>query len=288
MGGVIIKNRFNDLFDYIDNVNEENTIIVKKQNKTLSLFINILAITLLVSGGYGIKYTLDQQRDIEESKIRQQELLASQQRQAEAIKQKQEEEKRNEENKVNKYRDFTKLKQKNSDTVGWLIVPGTTINMPIVKTKNNSYYLTHNFDKKYNSMGWVFADYHNKFPDLSTNTIIYGHTYKRTSMFSNLKNVLENSWLDNEQKHTITFDTEKERLKFKVFSVYTIEKTDDYLYIDFASENAYQKYLNKEIKRSIKKFDVTPTTKDKIITLSTCYYDANQRLVVHGVVEESL
>lgn len=284
MGGVIIKNNFNDLFDYIDNVNEENTIVVKKQNKTLSLFINILAITLLVSGGYGIKYTLDQQRDVKEATIKQEQLLASQQKQVEALKKKKEEEK----NKVNKYRNFTSLKAENPDTVAWLIVPGTTINMPIVKAKDNSYYLTHNFDKEYNSMGWVFADYHNNFPNLSTNTIIYGHTYKRTSMFSNLKNVLESSWLNDQDKHIITLDTEKERLKFEVFSVYTIEKTNDYLYISFNSKESYQKYLNQEIKRSIKNFGVTPTTDNKIITLSTCYYDANQRLVVQGILKESV
>lgn len=284
MGGVIIKNSFKDFLNYIDDVNEENTIEEpKKQNKAIATFINILAITLLISGGYGIKFTLDQKRDIEESKIKQQELLASQQKQAEALRKKQEEK----ENKTNEYRDFVKLKEENPDTVGWLIVPGTTIDMPIVKTKDNTYYLTHNFDKEYNSMGWVFADYHNTFPDLSTNTIIYGHTYKRTSMFSNLKNVLENDWLNNNKKHIITFDTEKERLTFEVFSVYTIDKTNDYLYINFGNKQDHQKYLDKEIKRSIKDFKVTPTTDDKIITLSTCYYDANKRLVVQGKLKES-
>ena len=243
----------------------------------------------MVAGGYGVKFTLDQRRDVKEAAIRQQELLASQQKQTEILKKKQEEleKQRQEENKINEHRNFAELKTENSDTVGWLIVPGTTIDMPIVKTDNNSYYLTHDFDKKYNSLGWVFADFHNNFPDLSTNTIIYGHTYRRKTMYSNLKNVLENSWLNDKSKHTITFDTEKERLTFEVFSVYTIKKTNDYLCTNFGSKDRYQKYLNQELKRSIKNFGVIPTTVDKIITLSTCYYDANSRLVVHGVLKES-
>ena len=54
-----------------------------------------------------------------------------------------------------------KLKQENSDTVAWLKVENTNIEIPVVQAKDNSYYLTHNFNKKYNVAGWVFADYKN-------------------------------------------------------------------------------------------------------------------------------
>lgn len=154
--------------------------------------------------------------------------------------------------------------------------------MPIVKGEDNSYYLTHDFDKTSNSMGWAFADYQNTFPDLSTNTIMYGHTYRQTTIFSKLKNVLKDSWLNDENKQKITLDTEKERLIFQVFSVYTIEETNDYLHINFSSKEKYQSYLNKSLKRSIKDFKIKPSTDDKILTLSTCYTDDSQRLVVQA------
>lgn len=154
--------------------------------------------------------------------------------------------------------------------------------MPIVKGEDNSYYLTHDFDKTYNSMGWAFADYQNTFPRLNTNTIMYGHTYKRTTIFSNLKNVLEYSWLNDEEKQKITFDTERERLIFKVFSVYTVKDTTDYLYINFSTKEKYQAYLNKSLERSIKNFGIRPTVNDKILTISTCYIDDSQRLVVQA------
>ena len=154
--------------------------------------------------------------------------------------------------------------------------------MPIVKTTDNKYYLTHDYNKNLNQMGWVFADSNATFPDLSTNTIMYGHTYKRTTMFSNLKNTLEDKWLNNSKYHNITFDTEKERLIFKVFSVYTIKATNDYLYTNFSTKDSYQSYLEKELKRSIKDFKVNVSTDDKIITLSTCYISDKQRLVVHA------
>ena len=66
-------------------------------------------------------------------------------------------------NEEKKYKiNFEELKQKNSDTVAWLKVENTNIEFPIVQANNNSYYLTHNFDKEYNVAGWIFADYKNK------------------------------------------------------------------------------------------------------------------------------
>lgn len=242
----------------------------------------MFAITLLLSGGYGVKYILDQKEDIENSRIRQQELMTSSQQKAKQITDNIKKENKQNEDKINVHRDFTELEQKNSDTVAWLYVPGTDINMPIVKTNDNSYYLTHDFDKNSNAMGWAFADSQNTFPTLSTNTIMYGHTYKMTTIFSKLKNVLSKKWLGDESMQRITLDTKKERLIFKVFSVYTIKETADYLQISFDSKESYQKYLTTSLKRSIKDFKTIPTTNNKILTLSTCYENSNQRLIVQA------
>ena len=65
------------------------------------------------------------------------------------------------------------LIEKNGDTVGWLNVKGTKINYPVVKSNDNDYYLTHSFDKSYNSAGWVFANYINKFDGTDKNISIF-------------------------------------------------------------------------------------------------------------------
>ena len=231
--------------------------------------MDLLAILLLIGGGYGIKYVYDQKQDEKDAKELTERLKKENSNSKWATR-------------ANNYRDFNALKKKNPDTVAWLIVPGTTIDMPIVKTNDNEFYLTHDYNRKKNQMGWVFADSKATFPELSTNTIIYGHTYRRTTMFSNLKNVLEDKWIKNDDNHVITLDTERDRLKFKVFSVYTIKATNDYLYTGFASKDKYQKYLDRELKRSINDFKEEVSTKDKIITLSTCYISDEERLVVHA------
>ncbi len=270
------------MIDYVEDNNNQNKlpIIQPTSNKGFTVFVNILAIALLVSGGYGIKYIFDRQQDIKEAEEKRQELLLSNQRQA--IKIEEQKNANKELEKTNPYRDFGKLKEKNSDIVAWLYVPGTKIDMPIVQADDNTYYLTHDVDREYNSMGWAFADAKNTFPDLSTNTIMYGHTYKRTAIFSNLKNVLDKKWLNDKSKHVITFDTAKERLTFKVFSVYTTNVTNDYLKINFENAPKYKRYLDREKERSIKDFKVNVASTDKIITLSTCYVSDSERLILHA------
>lgn len=78
---------------------------------------------------------------------------------------------------------FEELKQKNSDTVAWLKVENTNIEFPVVQAKDNSYYLTYNFNKKYNVAGWVFADYKNKLNGTDKNIVVYGHNMRDDSMF---------------------------------------------------------------------------------------------------------
>ncbi len=83
--------------------------------------------------------------------------------------------------------DFPLLKERNSDTIGYLKVNGTDIQSIVVRANDNNYYLTHNFDKKINNAGWIFADYHNKFDGSDKNIVIYGHNMFDNSMFRNIK-----------------------------------------------------------------------------------------------------
>lgn len=171
----------------------------------------------------------------------------------------------------------------NKDTVGWLKVNNTKINYPVVQATDNDYYLKRAFDKSKNKAGWLFADYRNNFDELSDNTIIYGHTMKSGHIFGTLQYVLEPSWYNNLDNLTITFNVKDQPLKWQIFSIYTIENTNDYLVSDFSSKEAFMNYMNMFKQRSIKDFGVHINEDDRIITLSTCYGSgAKYRLVVHA------
>lgn len=178
---------------------------------------------------------------------------------------------------------YDKLLPVNPDTVGWLTVNGTRIDYPVVKTTDNAYYLKYNFYKEKDYNGWVFMDYRNNQTELDDNTIIYAHNrYSSGVMFGTLSKVLENNWHKNESNLYITFNTLYENIQWKVFSIYGIDVTNDYLYTTFNDEDEYRVFLDKIMGRSQINLSTEVTTKDKILTLSTCL-DNNRRLVVHAV-----
>ncbi|SRR5574344_123880 len=177
--------------------------------------------------------------------------------------------------------DFTKLKITNSDVKGWIQVGGTNINYPYVQTDNNSYYLTHAFDKSYNSAGWVFMDYRNGLITENKNTILYAHGRINGTMFGTLKNILTNKWLDNSDNFIIKTSTEEENGLWQVFSVYRIPTTSDYLQTSFTSDEEFVSFANKLIDRSAYNFNTSVSKNDKIITLSTCYND-DDKMVMHA------
>lgn len=177
--------------------------------------------------------------------------------------------------------DFAKLKELNSQTVAWLKVNGTDIEYAVVQSNDNSYYLNHNFEKKYNSAGWIFADYKNKLDGTDKNIVIYGHNRKNNSMFGTLKNILKENWYNNEENHIIDFITENEEQKYEVFSVYQIKNEEYYIDTEF-KDNEFGKFVDTLKNRSIKDFNVEVSAEDCILTLSTCGNNKDYRIVLHA------
>ncbi len=278
---------FSKLRDFIKENNEYNKTVKRKRKKIIVFLVNVITIISLIAGGIGIKLLLDYKEDQEETKNLQNELNNKKEEIIELV----------EKNIIEKLDEipvvdpkitelFDNLKKDNADTVAWLKLNNTDIDTPIVQSDDNKYYLNHNFNKKYNEIGWTFADYRNTFPDLSTNTIIYGHTYRNSTLaFSSLKKVLNKNWYDNEENQIINFTTTEKELKFKIFSIYTIKNTNDYLKANM-NEEEFNTFINKALDRSIKNFNTEVKYGDKILSLSTCYNSSNYRLVVHAKLME--
>ena len=184
---------------------------------------------------------------------------------------------------INYSRVIEDLLKINGDTVGWLRVNNTKIDYPVVQNKdNNSYYLNRDFRQNKNSMGWIFMDYRNNPDNLDKNTIIYGHNIKTGIMFGTLKNTLSSSWYRNKDNHIISFNTKNETINWKIFSLYRTNVTNDYLDMDFDTDEEYANFINMLKSRSVYNFETEVTTNDKILTLSSCV-GTSQRVVIHAV-----
>ena len=185
-----------------------------------------------------------------------------------------------EKDKVKYNIDFKALKKENSDTVGYIKVNNTNIDYIVVQGKDNSFYLTHNFNKNYNVAGWIFLDYRNNVYNDDKNMIIYGHNSKNGSMFGTLKNVLNRSWQENKNNHKIVFVTEKQEYEYEVFSTYNVEPEEYYITTNFKNDNEFSEFIKTIKSRSNYNYNTNVTNNDKILTLSSCY--GKQRVVLHA------
>lgn len=175
---------------------------------------------------------------------------------------------------------FTELKKINSSTKGWIQINGTNVNYPFVQSEDNDYYLTHSFDKSYNSAGWIFLDYRNNLEN-DKNTILYGHSMNDKTMFGSLRNILTNGWLKNTDNYIIKLSTETENSLWQIFSIYHIPTTTDYLKTNFNSNDSFLNFINMLLERSSHNFNTTVNESDKILTLSTCY-NKTDKLAIHA------
>lgn len=180
--------------------------------------------------------------------------------------------------------DFVKLLEKNKDTKGWIRYNDNKINYPIVQAKDNEYYLTRNFYKKYNQAGSIFMDYRNvSFDD--KNVVLYGHSMLDNSMLGSLQDLFNKDFFLKDENNIIELrDLDDNILKYQIFSYYIIEKEEYYITTSFKSDKEFLNFLKVLKERSYKKFDVDLNSNDKILTLSTCsgVEGTTRRKVVHA------
>ena len=174
--------------------------------------------------------------------------------------------------------DFEALAQVNSDIVGWIYVPGTVINYPVVQGADNEYYLKHLFNGKTNSSGCIYLDCGAEGDFASMNSVLHGHHMKNGSMFAGICKYKDQSYFD--EHPTAMLLTPDGNYQVEFFSGYVCEVTADAWDYDFD-----EAWLDKRIRSSYFDAEVTPTMDDRILTLSTCCYDfKDARFVLHGIL----
>lgn len=186
--------------------------------------------------------------------------------------------------------DFIALYARNKDTVGWIKI-NDSIDLPVVQTTDNDYYLTHNFDRETSNSGTIFVDYRDTISASgnSGNIIMYGHNMWSSTMFSKLTRYFYDKDLaggtDAERKLSyykeyplVQFDTIYGKSTYKIFACCLFNTSYDdgevYPYTDttnFTSKDQFNNYILDIMDRSSFFTDVDLTYGDEIITLSTCY-----------------
>ena len=182
--------------------------------------------------------------------------------------------------------DFDALESVNGDFRAWLEVPVLSLGYPVVQGKDDSYYLTHTFEKKENSSGAIFMNKGAADDFSDWNTFLYGHNMKNGSMFGRLKQLIRDGSLCDSDPYFYLF-TKEAAYRYRIAAFYVTEDGSDAYMLPESAEQA-EKYLEKAMAASLYRCREVLPEDAPVVTLSTCYGKAGgtQRFVVHGVQDK--
>lgn len=184
--------------------------------------------------------------------------------------------------------EFNELKAQNSDFIGWIRFDSDLINLPILYSSADDYYLRRDFNKEYSSMGSIFMDYQQSLD--SRNITLYGHYVYADSeaMFTSLEKLMKE---ENYKENSIfKFYLEDEIRTYEVCAVvrYTMGEThsennlqDWYFNIPSYSSEEWTNFINYATSHSLYDTGVQMDEDSRYVTLQTCIRGSDDdRLVI--------
>lgn len=237
-----------------------------------SLIILILAAIMLVSGGLSIKrYMEDQKAKAEYDRLAElaRETTAPPETEApETLPQETEPEEVPYVSPIN----FPELKEENPDTIGWIRVPDTNIDYPVVQGTDNDFYLNHDFYGKESIGGAIYLDFESQGDFVGRNNILYGHNMKNGSMFKDVVRYKDEEYFKEHQYFSIY--TPDREIKLKAVACYYGEAQPIVRKTRFKSQESFDAFVHEMIKPCSYAEDVTYPART-LYTLVTCSYEIN-------------
>lgn len=166
----------------------------------------------------------------------------------------------------------------NNDIIGYLVIKDV-LEVPLVQSSDNSYYLNHNIYGEKDSRGATFLDYRNNINDQKI--LIYGHMSRlNRTPFSKLKNFLDEDYFNSHEK--IYLETNEYHLEYQIFGLTIYDHNYTYLNLSFDNQNTYLNNLNEFINRAMyyKKIDISEN--DNTLFIQTCYPNKENTYIVLG------
>ena len=175
--------------------------------------------------------------------------------------------------------------EKNPDLAGWLTIPGTRIDYPVMYSPDEpERYLHANFEVSYSFAGLPFIDA--ACDPESGNRIIYAHNMLDGSMFRTLlKYQQKDFWQRNP---VISFNTLYEEQEYEVVAAFydkVYKKSDTnfkfYQFYDTSDQSSFDEAMAYYREHALYDTGVTAQCGDLFLTLVTCAYQTeNGRFVV--------
>ena len=178
--------------------------------------------------------------------------------------------------------DIKGLQEQNPDVCGYILFENEDISYPVLHASDNDYYLHRTLEKTEAKAGSIFMECANDSDFEDSHTIIYGHNMKNLSMFGKLRYYrTDKDYYDDHQYFQIFVDDAVYR-----YQVYAYKVVEDGAYIYttyYDGSDEFAEFANKIGADSSRDTGIEINPDDKIITLSTCTGNDEERFVVTAV-----
>ena len=182
---------------------------------------------------------------------------------------------------------FEELWELNPDVIGWIEIPGTSIDYPIVSTSDNEFYVHHDLLGNRSRFGTLFTDFFNTDWD-DPFVIVYGHNMRDGTKFADLHFFRNARFFD--RNRSIYIYTPEGQLNYRIFAAFEWDDGHLILYNNIWTRAGLSAYLN-EIREGerpqranidLEEMEsITPF--DSFLTLSTCTARRSVRYLVKAV-----
>lgn len=189
--------------------------------------------------------------------------------------------------------DFTALQAEFPEAVAWIRIPDTGIDYAVMQSGPDTaedYYLEHNEAGEKDRNGSIYIQKYNEADLSDPNTILYGHNMRGYKMFGAVHKFKKADFF-NEHEYLYIY-TPGHVLTYRIYSLFTYGTRHLLWAYDFDSEEGYQAFIDKTLNPRTStqqvREGVTPTTADRLVTLSTCLNSGDGRLLLVAVLVEDM
>lgn len=184
--------------------------------------------------------------------------------------------------------DFASLQAENPEIYAWIQIPDTEIDYPVVqRVGDDLYYLNHTVEGTEGLPGSIYTETQTSADFSDYNTVIYGHKMKNGTMFGTLTQYADPEYMAAHPE--ICIYTPEHIFTYEIFAAVTYDNRHILNSFDFSSAEGRQAYLDSI--QNVRNFsthfrdDVQVGTEDRILTLSTCNGNDDQRFLLEAVLK---
>ena len=178
--------------------------------------------------------------------------------------------------------DFKALQTRCPDVKGWLTIPGTVVDYPVMQSsaQDPEKYLRQNYDMKWRMAGSLFFQY-DCMPD-SRNLVVFGHNMNDGTMFAVLKKMADPKF---RQEHpTAVLQTADGTHEYRILTALTTDTTQlPFNRTQFAGDEDFLSFAGSMLAGT----GYTTQAGDRLLTLVTCAYTWDGARTVVVAVEQN-